>query len=587
MTDYLTLAGTALNKQPRQLVGIATRTLKSSILPRLPTDIDGRYERQVPEEFTPRIKPIRKNTIRLQKSTLNKRETYEQDVAAVLNGNISFLNETLSFEDGESISLDVPRVMEQPLHWKLKCWGFEHLKPIWLTALEPSEFSDSEIAIHRSWLDDWVGDHPIADDSQYLRRYWMPHSVCLRILNWVRYDSLFASRLDEEFRREIREFAYKNAAFLSDNVEHGVGGNHLIENAVALIVAGVYANEQAWLRQGYQIFERAGEDQFFEDGGHIERSPMYHLIVCQRFLTAVDLLESIDEGPDTLRQAVTDSVHFVERLRPPDDRIPLLNDSVFGEALPLTSCIEYARSIGIEMELHSESESDRSLSESGFYWLGSGDCQLLIAAHEVTVPHLPAHAHVHPGQVCLWIHGRRVLTDTGVFEYAAGSTRERDRSIRSHNTIQVGNVDPVRLASSFWLCGEINPEIEFNRESFLRMSYRVGGIGYPTYEHERTVKLVSGGWQITDQVECKNEPVMSRFHVHPKCSAAFDDTSKYVTIKDDKGVPIAELEALEAARMTIGTAPYHPKYGERQSRTVITTYREGSGTLGVILRKLN
>ncbi|GAA0547465.1 heparinase II/III domain-containing protein [Halorubrum ejinorense] len=587
MTDYLTLAGTALNKQPRQLFGIATRTLKSSVLPRLPIDIDRRYERQVPEEFTPRIKPIRDNTIRLQKSTLNKREIYERDVTAVLNGNLSFLNETVSFEDGESISVDVPRVIEQSLHWKLKCWGFEHLKPIWLTAHEPSEISDKEIAIHRSWLDDWIEDHPIATDSQYLRRYWMPHSVCLRILNWARYDSLFASQLDETFRRNIRRFVYKNAVFLSDNVEHGVGGNHLIENAVALVVAGIYANEPAWLRQGQQIFEQAGEEQFFEDGGHIERSPMYHLIVCQRFLTAVDLLESISEGSKSLRETATDGVHFIERLRPPDDQIPLLNDSVFGEALPLTSCLEYAQSIGIETNLHSEPDPYRSLPESGFFWLGTDDSQLLITAHEITVPHLPAHAHVHPGQVCLWIGGKRILTDTGVFEYSAGTTRQRDRSIQSHNTVQVGTLEPVRLASSFWMWGTLDPEVEFSEGSPLRMAYDVNGIGHPTYTHERTVERVSDGWQITDQVECKNESALSRFHVHPEYSATLNSTDQYVTIEDNEGIPTAELEALEGNKMTLGTAPYHPEYGKEQSRAVVTLHREDSGMLGVILRELN
>ncbi|QRY24862.1 alginate lyase family protein [Halobacterium sp. BOL4-2] len=587
MTDYFTLAGTALNKQPRQLFGIATRTLKSSILPRLPIDIDGRYEHQVPEEFTPRIKPIRKNTICLQKSTLNKRETYERDAETVLNGDLSFLNETVSFENGRSISLDAPRVMERSLHWKLKCWGFEHLKPIWLTVSDPSEISDNEIAIHRSWLNNWMEGHPIAVDSQYLRRYWMPHSVCLRILNWARYDSLFATRLDETFRKEIRTFIYKNAAFLSDNIEHGVGGNHLIENAVALVVAGVYANKPGWLRQGYRIFEQAGEEQFFEDGGHIERSPMYHLVVCQRFLTAIDLLESIGEDSKPLRKTAADGVHFIERLRPPDDQIPLLNDSVFGEALPLTSCLEYAKSIGIEADPHSKLEADRSLPKSGFFWLGTGDSRLLVTAHEIPVPHLPAHAHVHPGQVCLWIGGKRVLTDTGVFEYAAGTTRQHDRSIRSHNTVQVGTLDPVRLASSFWMWGEVDPEVEFNRGSSIRVDYDLNRVGFSTYTHERMVEQDSDGWQITDQVECKEDSVLSRFHVHPECSALFGSTDRYVTIEDSKGVPIAELEAIEGDRMTIGTAPYHPRYGEKQSRDVVSIHREGSGTLGVILRELD
>ncbi|MCY4732138.1 heparinase II/III family protein [Natronomonas gomsonensis] len=585
MTDHLTLVGTALNKQPRQLFGIATRTVKSSVLPRLPVDVDSRYEDRIPGEFTPHIEPIRENTVRLQESTVEKRETYESQAEAAVGGEITFLNETMLFEDGEAVSVDANSVLAQSLHWQLKCWGFEHLKSVWLSSHNPSEVSDDDIAVHRSWLDDWMGDHPIAADTRYLRRYWMPHSVCLRILNWARYDSLFADRLGEEFRKAIRRFIYKNAAFLSDNVEYGVGGNHLVENAVALVVAGVYADEPAWRRQGHRIFERAAENQFFEDGGHIERSPMYHLIVLQRFLTAVDLLEAIGEASEPIRRAAADAARFVEVLRPPDDRIPLLNDSVFGEALPLVSCLTYSRSIGIETASNSNGEiHEKSLPESGFYWFGDGDTRLLVAAHEVTVPHLPGHAHVHPGQICLWVDGKRVLTDTGVFEYAAGPRRQRARSIRSHNTVQVGDAEPVRLASSFWLSGSLDPKVEYWENSRLRMAYDVGGIGRPTYDHEREIESESDGWRITDQVGCEEGPILSRLHVHPECETVFENDEGYVTIEDSGETQIAKVEAFDHTEIDIETAAYYPAYGKEQSRSVIVIHRERPGRFGARLR---
>lgn len=584
MSDYLTLAGTALNKQPRQLLGIATRTVKSSVLPRLPIDIDARYENRIPEELTTRTEPIRQNTVRLQESTVANRDEYANEAAAAVEGEISFLNETVLFEDGASVSVDAPEVLDHSLHWKLKCWGFEHLKPIWLSSHDPSVVSDDEIAVHQAWLEDWIGNHPIASNTRYLRRYWMPHSVCLRILNWARYDSLFADRLDDQFRDEIRRFVYKNAAFLSDNVEHGVGGNHLVENAVALVVAGVYADESAWRRQGRRIFIRAAENQFFGDGGHIERSPMYHLIVCQRFLTAVDLLESLGEGSEEIGRAAADGIEFVERLRPPDDRIPLLNDSVFGEALPLLSCLRYARAVGIDIISDVTMEqSGRSLAESGYYWLGDGDTRLLVAAHEVTVPHLPGHAHVHPGQVCLWVDGKRVLTDTGVFEYAAGPRRQRARSIQSHNTVQVGDTEPVRLASSFWLWGELDPTVRIETQpEKIEFSYSAGGIGQLEYHHGRVIENNSGVWTITDKVNT-GDPAVGRFHIDPNYDVVH--LGETLEVQDEDSESVLSVNPYGCRDVLVEESPYYPAYGVEMRRDVITFTSRGSSEFGVAVQQ--
>lgn len=265
-----------------------------------------------------------------------------------------------------------------------------------------------------------------------------------------------------------------------------------------------------------------------------------------------------------------------------------MNDSVFGEALPLTSCLEYARTVGIERRPNwGSGGQSKPLRESGFYWLGNGDIRILVAAHEVTVPHLSAHAHVHPGHVSLWVDGKRVLTDTGVFEYAAGPRRQRARSVRSHNTVQVGEGEPVRMASSFWLWGTLDPDVEYRGDSYFQMNYDVDTIGCPTYEHERLIERMPDGWKISDKVTSESSSAVSWFHVHPMLEIVLNEERGDAIIEDQKGDPILQLEAIDQTGMTLESAPYYPEYGTERSRPVIKVYQEGLAVCGVRLSYLN
>lgn len=579
MTDYLTLFGTAINKRPEQLAGIFKRSLKAKMLPRLPVDVNQRYEHRVPEDPTAVVEPVRENTAQLQRSTVSRSETYREKATETADGTLTFLNESVEFPDGERVSLSPERLADQSLHWKLKCWGFEHLKWVWLGYSEPESLLDEQQRVHRQWLDEWIDGHPIAAEPGYLRREWMPHSVCLRICNWSRYEAVFDEELSPEFSREIRKFVYKNAAFLSDNVEYGVGGNHLIENAVALVIAGVYLDERRWRQQGRQLFKRAASNQFFDDGGHFERSPMYHAIVCQRYLSAVSLLGVVGESSDEISSCAIESARFLQRLRPPDGRIPLLNDSAFGEALALDDCLAYAQEVGA---IDSTGPETNRMDDSGFYWLGDGNDRMLVAAHEIAVPHIPAHAHAHPGQICLWIDGQRVFTDMGVYEYAAGDRRQRARSIRSHNTVQVGEAEPVRMASSFWLWGCLNPSVSFDKSAeTVEFTYSVSGIGRPRYKHNRKIMHESGVWTVVDQVGNSESPVMSRLHVHPKFDARVADGR--VDVTDSTGETVVSAVPFGHERISVETASYYPEYGIDSARDVIVLQRSRSEPFGVHL----
>ncbi len=78
--------------------------------------------------------------------------------------------------------------------------------------------------------------------------------------------------------------------FLRKRLEVHLLGNHLFANAKALVFAGLYFSgdeAEEWLQKGLSILEREVPEQVLGDGGHFERSPMYHSIILEDLLDLV------------------------------------------------------------------------------------------------------------------------------------------------------------------------------------------------------------------------------------------------------------------------------------------------------------
>src|SRR5207247_8423600 len=106
----------------------------------------------------------------------------------------------------------------------------------------------------------------------------------------------------------LLESLYLQAAYLYRNLETYVLGNHYLENARALVFAGVNFGGQgeaaAWLEKGRQIIRSETPEQILADGGSFERSPMYHALALEAYL---DLLNLLPAG-DTIRPVLVDAV---------------------------------------------------------------------------------------------------------------------------------------------------------------------------------------------------------------------------------------------------------------------------------------
>lgn len=140
---------------------------------------------------------------------------------------------------------------------------------------------------------------------------------------------------------------------------------------------------------------------------------------------------------------------FISQVTHPDGEIPLLGDSCFSEApLPL-----------IASSPHRSFPSSAVAAQVGPYWtFRSGGDYLLFDAGPVGPDHLPAHAHADLLTIEASVAGRRLIVDSGTYDYEDGPMRQYCRSTAAHNV----------------------PEIDGQNQCDVWLRFRMGRRGWPT-----------------------------------------------------------------------------------------------------------
>jgi len=578
--------------RPRQVAGVAERTARQFLVPRLPVDFDAGYRRRVPPNVGLRLGPFAGNAALLRDclgpDTRAAARGRAREAAA---GSPSFMNRSLAVATGGGVDWYHDRLDDLPRLWRLKLYGFQPLAdavlgfdPDAAAARDPREAFDG-------WLRDWMGNVAIGGTG-YLRRAWTPYAVSLRIQRWARYLAWrdAAGAPDDGFRAAVGRETYKNALFLEAHVERDVGGNHLFENAAALVAAGVLFDADRFLETGLDVLAGAADRQFLADGCHFERSFMYHVLCLARLLTVRDLLGRVGRPvPDRVTAAAQAATGFLANARPPDGRIPLLNDAVYGEALPLDACLAYADGIGVDPTRPATDTGTAGAGDavpprtggaeaSGYRWLRTDDGAMLVDGGPVGPPHLPGHAHSDTLTVLLWIDGRKIVTDTGTFDYEAGDRRQYARGVAAHNTVQVGNAEPVALGGRFLMGPRPEPTTRFERGSesgsvsLFEGRYAaapIGGAG-PRYVHHRAASAGDRWWLVRDGVWGDvGAPVAGRLHLAPGIDPTVEPGGAVRLDDADDGRPVAVVRPLGGATPTVTAGEYFPRFGVAVERSVL------------------
>ena len=585
--------------EPAQVLGMAERTARNTVLSRLPVDFDERYDEAIPERLSVATGPLEANldVLRGELSESTGR-SFQRRSRRAADGEVTFLNGTVQLDSPARPNWDDHGADDYPLLWSLKLYAFEPLRWAVLGFEDPQAAPEEVVAVFDQWVRDWTDSVDIGRPG-YLRNAWTPWAVSLRAQTLARYLAWRTGGSQEGVSEGLIEALageiYRNSLFLSNHVEGDVGGNHLIENGLSLLMAGLLFpdTDESWFSTGRSILGRTGARQFLPDGGHYERSPMYHAIVTTRYVTACSLLMASERTVPTWLTAMAEqAVAYLRYLSPPDGQLPLYNDAVFGQSLPLPDCLGYAEAVGFPAEDRPVPSHSSMGGETGYYWLDTDRGRLLVDGGPVGPSHLPGHSHNDMLSILLWVGGQRVLTDTGVYDYADNERRQDARSVAGHNTVQVGETEPIEIGGKYLMGARTEPTVDYEGSvpTLFRGSYETAAAAPASYRHERTILADDDWWLVRDELRGPNtetEPSVSRLHFHPSVALTVEDSGRVrATAGGDDDSALLTVHPLGASDVRTTTTEYFPEFGvaeERQTLELATGPESGTTAFGYLL----
>lgn len=428
---------------------------------------------------------------------------------------------------------------------------------------------EGRVAWHAALLQRWIAENPPGEGNG-----WEPYPTSLRIVNWVKW-SLNGRPLPSA---AVHSLAVQ-ARYLRRRLEIHLLGNHLWANLKALVFAGAYfegAEADRLMAKGAGLLERELAEQFLPDGGHFERSAMYHAILLEDVL---DLLQLDQVYPGVLpaslvaalRARVPHMLHWLRVMTHPDGDIALFNDAAIGIAPRYDALEAYARAIGIPVDQAPLGRLE-VLEASGYVRLAAGPAVLLADVGRVGPDYLPGHAHADTLSFELSLGGRRVLVNGGTSTYETGPLRLRQRGTALHNTVEVDGHDSSEVWSSFRVARRalpMNVRWEDDGTTLVLEGAHSGYWRLPgKVVHSRRWELRAGGLVVVDVLSGQFGTGVGRLRFAP----GFEPEGRGAA--SGQGLRIAIQ--VEGGRSQWTRDAWYPRFGEAHPCAVLECSMEGA-----------
>ncbi|MCP5081994.1 MAG: heparinase [Alphaproteobacteria bacterium] len=445
-------------------------------------------------------------------------------------------------------------------------WNSETQAKLWLYNLH--YFDDlnavnahSRHAWHRMLVDRWIEENPPAGGNG-----WEPYPTSLRIVNWIKW-ALSGTGMTEDWHNSLAV----QTRWLAKRLEHHLMGNHLFANAKALVFAGCYFSgdeADAWLETGLAILDAELSEQVLSDGGHFERSPMYHAIILEDVLDLINLAAAYPgtiatKTTDKLRGTVPGMLSWLDGMCHPDGRIAFFNDAAFAIAPARDTLRAYARRCDAEVPPPSTSRL-LHLADSGYIRLEQDDCVALLDTAPVGPDYLPGHAHADTLSFEMSLFGHRLIVNGGTSVYGTGPERLRQRGTAAHSTVEIDGEASSEVWAGFRAARRAKPmDLRLADEDGV-MTVACAHDGYhrlpgmPT--HRRAWRLEKTRLNVRDHVEGPYGDALAHFPLAPHCLVQFAPGGKgHVGT-----IQIGEEHILSwraNAPASIAETTWHPEFG--------------------------
>lgn len=398
--------------------------------------------------------------------------------------------------------------------WKYNLHYFDYTVDLaWRYLVKHEEVA---FQLFKRLADSWMAACPLATPLA-----WDPYPISLRTSNWLKAYTWFGPEIDRDlpFAARLRQSIWTQLRFLEDNLEYHLLGNHLIENGRALLLGGLFFQDkdgERWYRKGRQILADELQEQFLADGGHYERSPMYHQIMLHLYTDIIDALAQQGHAiPIELEQRTEDMHRWLQNMLHPDGEIALFNDAAFGIAGPAVA----------QVGPDALPDGFQALPESGYFVFRDNQMgnALLFDCGPLGPDHQPGHGHCDALSFELSVGGTRFIVDSGVSNYYGDENRRHYyRSTRAHNTIVVDEMEQSEIWGRFRVARRAYPGDVCYQAEKAGLAYAIGSHdGYQRLpgnpRHRRWVGWVDRRfWLICDHISGAGDHRLANLlHFHP------------------------------------------------------------------------
>jgi uncharacterized heparinase superfamily protein len=398
---------------------------------------------------------------------------------------------------------------------------------------------------------------------------WNAFSIATRLSWWIRALDLLARRgveLEHEFHARWLHSISRQAQFLSHHLEWDLRANHLLRDAAGLAWAGRYLQGRSadrWLSLAMDLAESQAAEQVLPDGGHFERSPMYHIHVLEDFLALARLVPNAS-SQERLRDVCRKMAGFVWWMRHPDGSMPLLNDGAHRAVSAPDVLLERMRRESFELS-RTPPWGLKHFEQTGIVVWHGDPWTLFWDVGEVGPGYQPGHAHADTLTIESSFRGQRLIVDPGTFGYDRSEQRRYDRSTVAHNTVCVDGLDSSEMWHIFRVGARARPlgvDVIPRRQGFTAWAAHSGydeRAGSPrharqvTVEERQTIRIIDqvhglgrhvleGGWLLAPTWQVAAAP------------SGWD-------LRDGSLAVRVRVMTRQPVRFSIERRPWHPEYG--------------------------
>jgi uncharacterized heparinase superfamily protein len=455
-------------------------------------------------------------------------------------------------------SLDVSEAIWQQSRAKEKLWRYNLHYFEYLLSENP-ESVHAGLKLFESWL---TMCPPYTEDA------WEPYPLSLRIVNLIKL--VFDGR--GQLTPAMLDSLYLQARYLFKIPEYHLLGNHLFENAKALVFAGLFFQGQEpkrWLKLGWKLLKREITEQILDDGGHFELSPMYHVIILEGLLDLYNLCQYTGHAwPKAWTSKIQKMRHWLKVMQHPDGEIAFFNDATLGVAVNPQSIETYAMKLGLP-DVASVPEGITYLPKSGYVRMQKGDAVLLADCAEVGARYLPGHAHADTLSFEFSVGKQRIFVNSGTSTYQNLTLRAYQRSTEAHNTVVVNGVNSSEVWGAFRVGKRAVPlGLQFDEApEMLKVACAHTGYDIRAVKgcHQREWRLSTGSLEVKDLLH-GNVTGTVNYYLCPRVALRATSSDQYLLAADGQKIQ-CHLEG--AMRHTLTSASFYPGFNIVENASAI------------------